>query len=99
MQFNLSKSLHLIKNYFQKVLIINFMLTELSAKIYEIENINKNLSIENIYYQNTFRKSINNYFFENQKHTNEMKRQKLLNKNTTINLFTLLGIIKIIPNI
>ena len=63
------------------------VITELSAKIYEIENINKNLSLENIYYQNTFRKSINNYFFENQKQTNEMKRQKLLNKNTTINLF------------
>ena len=63
------------------------VITELNAKIYEIENINKNLSIENIYYQNTFRKSINNYFFENQKQTNEMKRQKLLNKNTTINLF------------
>ena len=63
------------------------VITELNDKIYEIENINKNLSLENIYYQNTFRKSINNYFFENQKQTNEMKRQKLLNKNTTINLF------------
>ena len=63
------------------------VISELNEKIVEIEYINKNLAIENVYYQNTFRKSINNYFFENQKQTNEMKRQKLLNKNTTINLF------------
>ena len=61
-------------------------INSLNNKITEIENFIKNMTIDNIYYQNNLRKSINNYFYENKIQTNDVERHKLLNRTKTNNL-------------
>ena len=57
-----------------------------NKKIYAIENMMKNITLDNLDYQKTLRRSISNYFFENKKKTNKIKRYKLLNKSASANL-------------
>ena len=61
-------------------------INSLNNKIIEIENFIKNMTLDNIYYQNNLRKSINNYFYENKIQTNDVERHKLLNRTKTNNL-------------
>ena len=71
-------------NHHKKVII------EYMNKLNELQNYKKNIIMNNINFQNDFRKSMNNFLYENKKQINEMNRQNLFNKKSAKNLIVYL---------
>ena len=94
---NMEKDLMNYNKIFENFIIINNQvnnhkkdINDFTNKLNELQNYKKNIIMNNINFQNDFRKSMNNFLYENKKQINEMNRQNLFNKKSAKNLIVYL---------
>ena len=94
---NMEKDLMNYNKIFENFIIINNQvnnhkkdINDFTNKLNELQNYKKNIIMNNINFQNDFRKSMNNFLYENKKQINEINRQNLFNKKSAKNLIVYL---------